>query len=199
MSWANRLKKNLDATTSFREKMNDRGTVRSDSPTSDIDCGEQYKLPYKYVLWSHDLYDKNWDIKSYKKLCTVETVSEFWRLFNNFNKLGFKYVHFFLMKEGIDPIWEHPKNRDGGVCSFRIELDNALNVWNDLGVAMACNVLNDLPSDINGVSISPKNNWAIIKIWNQDSSNDTSVTMSKHILDKYNELSIKYKANEPEY
>jgi len=44
-----------------------------------------------------------------------------------------------------------------------------------------------------------KNNYAIIKIWNKDKTNDLSQTMNPEILKSYEELSIKYKSNDPEY
>jgi hypothetical protein len=161
--------------------------------------GEDKKLTCKYVLWAHDIHNKNWDMDSYKKVCQIDNVSTFWRTFNNLEKLGIRFMHLFLMKDGILPIWEDPKNRDGGVCSLRLEIDKAKDVFEDLNVRMLCEILNDNPTDINGISMSPKNSWVIIKVWNADSKNDLSVTLSKEILNKYADLSIKYRSNEPEY
>jgi len=53
-------------------------------------------------------------------------------------------------------------------------------------------------SDINGLSICPKNVWCIIKIWNADASNDISKKMPPKIVDKFSKYSIVYKKNEPE-
>ena len=64
---------------------------------------------------------------------------------------------------------------------------------------MICNILTNNDDDINGISISPTNNWYIIQIWNKDNKNDLSKTLSEEVLTKYINLSIKYKANEPEY
>lgn len=161
--------------------------------------GSDILLPNTYILWSHDIHNKNWDIKSYKKLFTVKTVSDFWKLFNNFHKFSIKFIHFFLMKEGVEPVWEHPMNRGGGVCSFKIEINNVLQLWEYINVMMMCGKLSTDSGDINGVSISPKNNWAILKVWNRDSSNDLTQTMHPDILKKYKHLSVKYKSNSPEY
>ena len=164
-----------------------------------IDKGEQYKLMNKYVLWSHDLFNKDWSITSYNKIHEITNVSEFWQLFNNFHRIGLKYSHFFLMKDGINPTWEDISNRNGGICSIRIELNDSPEIWNDLGINMVCEILNDDPNDINGISISPKNNWAIIKIWNKDCNSDLTTTISPNIIEKYKNYSIKYKENIPEY
>lgn len=163
------------------------------------ESGENKKFSCKYVLWAHDIHNKNWDIDSYKKVAEIDNVSTFWRIFNNLDKLGIRFMHLFLMKDGITPIWEDPNNRDGGVCSLRLELEKAHDIFEDLNIRMICQILNDEPNDINGVSMSPKNSWVIIKIWNKDSRNDLSLTMSKDVLERYADLSIKYRANEPEY
>ncbi len=165
----------------------------SKTPGSDI------LLPFALVLWSHDIGEKRWTINSYHRHLTLKSVADFWRLFNNFPKLGIKFHHFFLMREGIDPTWEHPMNRSGGMCSFRTEISNSAELLEDLAVYAVCEKLVDRMDDINGISISPKNTWAIIKIWNRDASHDLTQTINHDILDKYCDLSIKYKVNAPEY
>lgn len=163
---------------------------------------EDLPLIFNYVFWCHDIYNKDWDLHSYKKLCVIQTVSEFWKLFNNLHKLGYKTNNFFLMKEGTNPIWEHENNRYGGLCSFKTDIDVSLKTYEDLCIRMMCGLLTDNPDeldDINGISYSPKNNWSIIKIWNKDKNNDLSKIMKSYILTTYKNASIKYKENEPEY
>jgi hypothetical protein len=158
-------------------------------------------LPYRYVLWAHDINNKDWTLDGYQKLCIITNISEFWRLFNNFNKYGYKFRHFFLMKEGVVPIWEHETNRFGGMCSLKVDIGSSINVLTDLCVHMMCNRLTDDSNldDINGISISPKNSWAIIKIWNKDCKNDISKNLLPSLIKKYEKMSIKYKPNKPEY
>lgn len=172
------------------------------SPTetqNKIDNGDSVKLPNNYVLWRHDINNKDWTINGYKILCRISNVSEFWKLFNNFDKLGLKFNNFFLMKDGIPPIWEHENNRNGGICSMKTEIENAIKTFEELAVYLCSNNLNNDMSDINGISISPKNNWAILKIWNRDKSKDLTGTLNQNIITKYQNMSIKYKSNEPEY
>lgn len=156
-------------------------------------------LNCEYVMWCHNIQNKDWSLNGYTKLCNIKTVSEFWKLSNNLDKLNFKMNNFFLMKVGINPIWEDPNNRDGGICSFRVELDNALAVYELLCVYLMCCKLVQSVDDINGISFTPKNNWAIIKIWNKDGTNDLAKSLHKDILFKYKKISIQYKKNEPEY
>lgn len=164
-----------------------------------LDVTDLSPLPSRYIFWCHDIYNKDWSINSYIKLCLLETVSDFWRLFNNLDKLNYKTNNFFLMKEDTEPTWEHKNNRFGGICSLRADIVQSLIIFEDLAVLLMCSILNSNQDDINGLSFSPKNNWAIIKIWNKDRENDLTKTMNKKIIMKYKDFSIKYKGNEPEY
>lgn len=160
---------------------------------------EDRDLKNKWILWAHDINNNDWSTTSYKRLHEIKTYSDFWKLFNNFGKLGIRYSHYFLMKDGIKPIWEDEQNRDGGILSVRIEMDSALSLLEDLGTRMVIEEITDEQNDINGISISPKHNWALIKLWNKNSKNDLSVNMKQEILDRYSHLSVKYKLNQPEY
>lgn len=162
--------------------------------------GSNIILNDEYVLWCHDLANPDWSLKSYKKLCTIRTVSDFWRLFNNFKKIGWKYMHFYLMKQNITPMWEDINNRNGGICSFKMDIDNTIDIWETLNVHMICGVLTSHKDDINGLSISPKNqSWAIVKIWNKNNNSDFISTLNKEIIEKYGSYSIQYKSHSPEY
>ena len=164
-----------------------------------VTIGETTKLANRYTLWSHDIQSKDWTLAGYRKMITIDNASHFWRVINNLDKLGYRSTNLFLMKEGIDPIWEHPSNRDGGTCSFKIDMDRALAVYEDLCVRMVCNSLTPNSDDINGIAFGPKSNYVIIKIWNGDKKNDLSVTLNQEVLNRYKNASIKYKDNTPEY
>jgi hypothetical protein len=89
-----------------------------------------------------------------------------------------KNCMLFIMKEGIKPIWEDPKNRNGGCFSYKIVNKNVYEVWRDLAfVVMGGSISksNNFVSNVTGITISPKKNFCIIKIWmstcaNQDPS-----------------------------
>lgn len=169
------------------------------SETSDTETTDDFPLECSWILWAHDIDDKSWSIKSYKQLYTIKTASDFWKLFNNCDKIGMKFNHFYMMREGISPTWEDENNRDGGICSIKIESKNALSAFEEMSVKIVLEQATEIKNDINGISISPKNNWALIKLWNKDGKNDLVKTINNDIMDKYGHLSIKYKANKPEY
>lgn len=173
--------------------------THNDVPYQMIGNGVNIQLTSEYVLWVHSTQNNDWSLAGYTKLCTIHNVSEFWRLFNNLHKLNFKNNNFFLMKHTINPIWEDESNRYGGICSLRVEMDHALKVYELLCIFLMCEKLVSDIADINGISITPKNNWAILKIWNKDKNNKIDKLLHKSILDKYKNVSIQYKQNQPEY
>lgn len=163
------------------------------------DKGEKHIFANNYVLWCHSTSDNDWSINSYKKLCSISNVSQFWRLFNNFERLGINLSHFFLMKEGITPTWEDKNNRNGGICSFKVDTTNALRVWEYIGCMLVNDILTEDKEDITGISLNGRNNWAFIKIWNRNNSNNLMNTLNENILTHCKRYSMKYRANTPEY
>jgi hypothetical protein len=162
------------------------------------------QLHCPYVLWIHDIVSKDWSLSSYHNVCTITTVREFWQMYNGMKLLGIKSNNFFLMKQGIEPLWEHESNRDGGTCSFRTDIILGLTVFENICTRLLCNsLLNETfksnHDDLNGISFCPKNNWVIVKVWNKNKANDLSKTLSPWILNTYKSMSIRYKQNEPEY
>lgn len=161
-----------------------------------MDMMDDIKFEHKYVLWCHDINNKNWDLSSYNEMYVIDDVASFWRVFNNISKFDYHNRHFYLMKEGITPMWEDSNNKNGGVCSFRTLLSDSLELFENLSVHMICDLLSSDPKDITGVIFSPKNSWAIVKIWNRDSKKDLTKMINQEILDKYSKLSIQYKSHE---
>jgi len=148
-----------------------------------------------FTLWSHEVTNKNWDLKSYKSHCIINNIESFWKLFNNFNKIGYKHLNFYFMKNNIVPMWEHEANRDGGVCSFKIDIEDSIPFFEELAVYMISGQLSVNPDDINGISFTPKNNWIIIKIWNKHKNDSFIETLNKTFTEKYKHLNHQYTEN----
>jgi len=191
-SWASVLKSTPKTISNNRCNTNDSNITYKKQKS---DSGECHKLPYSYVLWSHDANCSDWSINSYKKLCTINNVSQFWKLFNNFDKLGININNFFIMKEGILPMWEDENNKNGGICSFKADSSNILRLWEYIACMLVNNMLTVDNYDINGISLNSKNNWGLIKIWNRDSNNDLTKTLSNNVLTHCKKYSMKYKSN----
>ena len=82
---------------------------------------------------------------------------------------------FFCMKNDIFPNWEDPDNRNGGCLSFKIQSIKIIEEWNDLLLKCITNnifLTEDFYEEVNGISISPKKEFNIIKIWFKNSKFD---------------------------
>ena len=98
---------------------------------------------------------------------------------------------FFLMKNDIFPKWEDINNIDGGTWSYRVtkkESDEVWNIFSSSVIGMSITKNEDDMKFINGISISPKINNCIIKIWNNNShESDGSIFIEKLLNIKLNE------------
>ena len=126
------------------------------------------KLKDSWTLWAHLPHDTEWNLNSYKKIMTFNTVEEALTLYETLPDKMIKNCMLFLMRKGITPIWEDEKNRNGGCFSYKIPNRLIVNTWKQssytlLGETFTNDV--NLRKDINGITISPKKNFCIIKIW----------------------------------
>jgi hypothetical protein len=144
------------------------------------------KFKNKWNLWYHNEKD-NWTISGYKKIYTIESIYDFWKLYNNWNQLGgLTSKHFFIMKEDIPPIWEDSNNINGGCWSFKINEDQSYNLFEDLSTHLVCESIIIKSDEIMGISIClKKNNNVIIKIWNNNSNNNSLKLINDTILKKW--------------
>ncbi len=137
---------------------------------------ERHPLHSEWVVWYHNPSDHTWTQESYKDILELASIEDFLVLKNSWNQC-LPLVHegmFFMMRKkdgrAIMPLWEDPENREGGVWSFKIDKEDAERIWFMLCMHMigetVCDDMN-LSMDINGISISPKKNFCIVKIWNK--------------------------------
>jgi hypothetical protein len=148
-------------------------------------------------VWTHEIFNKDWSLQSYKHVYKIENVADLWGFLNNMDKFNYTKVHFFIMRDTIKPIWEDEMNRNGGICKIKIDGD-ALESWEDFVIYTINEDIVTNFSTINGISFNPKNNHTIIKVWNS-CAEDISVTLHDDIKEKYKDNSIRYDLNIPEY
>jgi hypothetical protein len=91
------------------------------------------------------------------------------------------------MKDDITPIWEDHKNINGGCWSFKISEDQVDELWDDISIYLVCDILCPTISDeIVGISIClKKNSNCIVKIWNNNSKNNSLKLLNENILKKW--------------
>jgi hypothetical protein len=145
-------------------------------------------LNNKWILWFHNPLDNNWNIDSYINIATINSIEEFWEIYNNIDNRIIENGMLFLMKDNIEPLWEHSKNIDGGSWSFKIPKDNITSIWNEISINLCIeNVSNNENNIINGISISPKKKFSILKIWNSDKKIDSTNNLNKLDILSYDE------------
>jgi hypothetical protein len=128
-----------------------------------------HQLLGKWDLYYHLPHDKNWDFSSYKiianNISTLETVIS---LNETISESIVKYTMLFIMRRGITPQWEDPRNRTGGAFSFKVINRQVHEVWKLLFYALCGETLfeeENMNKHVNGITVSPKKNFCIIKIW----------------------------------
>jgi hypothetical protein len=120
-----------------------------------------------WTVYFHDPLNDNWTLESYKRLGDVSSVGDFLAMnsvINDFVSNGM----FFIMREHVFPCWDDKHNIDGGCISLKVNGDHVASVWSELSKRLIGETLlkNDRDwSHVNGVSISPKRGFCIVKIW----------------------------------
>lgn len=173
------------------------------------------KLSTKWTIWLHSTSNSSWEESDYEKVDKqIETIADLLHFYNSFDEFNFTDNHVFVMRNGIKPTWEDPVNRNGGICSLKTDLYNkhspelaSAEVFKYMLLRLCGETTHselDKANTINGLSISPKvysntrRITCIVKVWNSDGDSDLSTQMHSEILEKYKDLSFRYKKNEPE-
>ena len=104
----------------------------------------------------------------------------------------------FVMRTNITPRWEDENNKNGGCFSFKVINKYVMSVWKDLLYSLCGETIftetkqNEL---ITGITISPKKNFCIIKIWMKNCSvQDVNLIVSIPNLTKQGCLFKKHEA-----
>jgi hypothetical protein len=150
---------------------------------------EEFKLDFGYVLWYHSVVEKSWKANSYINLCedipgkVIRTAKQLWSVYAALDD-NFTAGMFFLMKEGIMPMWEDPGNSHGGFWSYKVPKRNSNDVWKKLSAGLVGNSLtvdSKNMSCMTGISISPKISNCVMKIWNNNSRINNCHMFTKEI------------------
>ena len=149
---------------------------------SNNNSDDNYKLhllKHKWNLYTHLPHDIDWSIKSYKHIITLSSIEQTISLFDILPDKIIKNCMLFIMKQNVLPIWEDKLNKNGGSFSFKVYNNNVVSIWRNLVYMLLGDTL--MKKNINnltGISISPKKNFCIIKIWCSDCSNQNPLTIN---------------------
>lgn len=128
-------------------------------------------LASSWVLWYHDPNNNDYSLESYIKLLEFTTATEFWSVVEAISSEAWNSGMFFLMKQGIRPLWDAPENDKGGAWSKKVDAHDTHAVFVDCMVhVMAEKLLKSSNDCVAGVTVSPKGHFHIIKVWNTTST-----------------------------
>ena len=159
-----------------------------------------HNLSDKWTIWAHLPHDIDWSLKSYSKILTFNHIEEIITLNNTIPEIMIKNCMLFMMKDGITPIWEDKKNRNGGCFSYRISNKHIAEIWNTLCykiVGKTCCKNKKLLETINGITVSPKKNFCILKIWL--STSDFQNPSEIENFENFTSTGCIFKRHNPEY
>jgi hypothetical protein len=192
-------------------------------------------LPNQWVLYLYDkqLFKKmanrpNFQAKPHKELCTITTVNDLIYIlqlmevksepnlkidFMNNNKINLDANDYIIMRKGIEPIWEDPKNSDGGTFTIKMNHSKGYEVWSMFVMYMLGETLTHEMHNINGITVSyisdaynfhnpgtstNNNSYTYIKIWDgkTDRNRDQFVNiLPMDLLEKIRSESLMYSQN----
>ncbi|AZL89467.1 eukaryotic translation initiation factor 4e-like protein [Megavirus baoshan] len=194
------------------------------------------KLPNEWVLYLYDkqLFKKmanraNFQAKPHKALCTISTVNDLIYILklmdcDNINKSkttseiekkkNLDINDYIIMRKGIEPIWEDPKNSNGGTFTVKMNHNKGYEVWSLFVMYIMGETLTDYDMDnINGITVSyisdaynfnasaPRQNissFTYIKIWDAkpNRTRDEFINiLPVEIINKIKQESIMYSQN----
>jgi hypothetical protein len=167
-------------------KMVKRDRVKSHNDVKDGD-NSVHSLNRKWILWSHLPQNPDWTLKSYNQICTLNTLEDVIAVLNIIPDSLLTSCMLFIMREGITPMWEDVKNKDGGCFKYRIinkHVPQTLKhmVYTLVGETLSSNKL--FLQNVTGITISPKKKFCILKVWtsNCDFQNSDVINIDNIIL-----------------
>jgi translation initiation factor 4E len=162
---------------------------------------ESHPLHDKWTLWAHLPHDTDWSIHSYKKIFTVSTVEEGIAITETLPEVLVKNCMLFIMREGIKPVWEDVQNRNGGCFSYKIANKSVYEVWREMSYVLMGESIGQeaaFSAGVTGITISPKKNFCIVKIWMRDCKNQNPNVVSTEIKG-ITPFGCLFKKHTPEY
>lgn len=147
----------------------DTSIVTMNTKTDSVESSMIHHTLYdKWTIWAHLPHDTNWLFDSYTSLLNFDSVEAIITLFETMPEEMVTNCMLFIMRDGIKPMWEDPKNKNGGCFSYKINNKNVSSIWKNLSYSLVGESLTldkNVRPFINGITISPKKNFCIIKIW----------------------------------
>ena len=156
-----------------------------------------HALSDKWTLWAHLPHDTDWTMKSYKTIYTFQNMEQAISLCEIIPEKMIQNCMMFLMRDGIMPLWEDKKNRNGGCFSYKISNNTVANIWRKLFYCIVGETTTkNKDIIINGFTISPKKNFCIVKIWTENCKVQNPKIFD---IEGLNEMACLFKTHQAQY
>lgn len=130
---------------------------------------ESFTCPW--TLWYHEADCQDYSLESYMQVGEVGTPAEFWSLVDAIPREAYENGMFFFMKKGVRPTWDSPENERGGAWSKKIDASYTHETFVDMMVhCVLGKLLQTHKETLQGITLSPKGAFHILKIWNSASN-----------------------------
>jgi hypothetical protein len=160
-----------------------------------------HPLADKWTLWAHLPHNTDWSIKSYIPISTFTSLEDTIAVTETMPSVLVENCMLFIMRTGIKPTWEDPKNRQGGCFSYKVTNKSVYKVWKDLTYVLVGESISKVAgfvSCVTGITISPKKNFCIIKVWLTDCKNQNPAVITTDVKGIGPQGCI-FKKHSPEY
>lgn len=123
------------------------------------------ELSRAYNFYYHAPENNDYSLESYIEILSFNSLEEFWVLDKFIRREMIEMGMFFIMADPILPMWEDSHNINGGCISWKVDRKSAYKYWIDIIGHFITGNLGIHSNKVNGISISPKKNSSIIKLW----------------------------------
>jgi hypothetical protein len=139
-----------------------------------------------WTLYFHSPEETKWTLNTFVSLGAMKTWRDFWSIVDTLKVDFLCDGMFFMMKDPSPPLWESHHHIRGGCYSFRCQRKDANDICINYMIACMLGCITTDDNKINGISISPKRGFNIVKIWNTDAQkfyepSDIMSSISPHI------------------
>jgi hypothetical protein len=122
-----------------------------------------------WTLYFHSPEETKWTLNTFINLGSMKNWNDFWTVIDTLKHESLSDGMFFMMRDPSPPLWESHHHIRGGCYSFRCQKKDAAEIYLNYIIASMLGSLSGHPENrINGISISPKRGFNIVKVWNTD-------------------------------
>lgn len=161
-------------------KQNDKDGKDLPAGSPSVDLSVKHPLQNAWVLWFDNpqkrLGAKDWS-QNLKKVATFDMVEDFWGIFNNIRPPSRLNAgsNYHLFKVGIEPMWEHAANLNGGKWTYSIPKRDGKKLIDDMWLYTALAMIGEnfeAGEELCGAVISLRKAGDRVAVWTKTADDE---------------------------